>query len=199
MSEFYIGKAASNPSLSNDPHQAASLIRNVGAVVALAAVKPLGQGAYHVVALRTCSPAAAAETEAELRRELVRLAETETAKPDTTSFGIATAQDGQRARAGQVANDSDDWRARRAVRKAAEAAAAEAELERLDAVGATIRARAGGEIDYGRLALALDAGQVFGTLDTRQPISWIRRAFKQGADPGPLGVALARAIDLAGR
>ena len=144
--------------------------------VALCAVRPVQtcrRRVYQVMALSIVH-GDVVEAERDLRRALARLG------------------DGPKAAGPQR---------RATVQEQAEAVlAAAAELERLDQVGAGYVAKAGGDVDLARLARLLDAGMtVQGVPGARQAINYVRSQLCANyAHPGPLGVALARAIQAAG-
>jgi hypothetical protein len=198
-SNFFIGTAMVNPPLSTDPHVAAGRAR-VGACSAVVAVRKYqdyrGQVAYQVTDVRMCAPADLAETERELRRDLVRLAEHEPVKPSTSSFVLANIEGQEVVKQARTSAEAIEAMYER---EAAEEAAAKAELARLDKAGSHYVAKSSGEPNLQRLAQLLKANRITAaSFDERQPLHWVREALDGGLPVGVLGMALARAITAAG-
>lgn len=193
---FFIGAAAVDPPLSDDPHCIAGQA-HVGATGAIIAVRTYrdhqARKCYNILDVRMSAPADLPEVERELRRDLVRLAESEPVKPNTSSFALSGGEEVfKQARTTAEAIEA------MYEREEAEAAAAKAELARLDKAGAGYVAKSKGEPDLARLAQLLEENRVTAaSTDERQPLHWIRQAFDQGVPAGVLADALARAITAA--
>jgi hypothetical protein len=191
--QYFIGTATNKATMS-----VYGVAIGGGAVGALCACHTFkdyrGRRAYRLVAFQSVPAQELAEAVKSLRRELAEVA---TAKTERISEAR-----GERAMGpgepSTPAGNTREWRERVAQREAQEDQAAKARRAELDKIGRGFVAKSDGDVNLSELKALLDAGRIIAAdRETRQPLAWLRQAFETGGAVGPLGVALARAIEAA--